>query len=225
MNEILTSQAFELMLSFLFYVFGYHLYKKTKMPLFNPLLISTLLLMGYIWLMGIEVQKFLTDLNGLNAFLGLVIVALAVPIFKQIGLIKKNLLPILIGSLVGTVVSITSVILLGRLMGLDSVIINSVIPKSSTTPIAIEVSAKLGGIKGITVAAVLITAVAGPLIIPIIVKIFRIKDPKIIGLGLGSISHVVGTAKAMEIDQTAGAISGISLVVSGIATVIIALFL
>lgn len=225
MNEIFSSQAFGIMLALLFYIFGNFLYQKTKIPLFNPLLIATILLIIYIQIAHIDINTFLTDLSGINVFLGPLIVSLAVPIAKQIDLIKKNLIPILVGSFVGAFVSILSVIILGRILNLNDDIISSIIPKSSTTPIAIEVSSRLGGIRAITVAVVVLTAVIGAVIIPFIIKVLKIKDPRIIGMGLGSTSHAVGTAKAIEIDPIAGAISGISLVVSGVATALISIFL
>ncbi len=225
MREILSSQAFGIMLTLVFYLFGGWLYKKTRFPLFSPLLVATLLLMGYILIADINMAVFLTDLSGIHLFLGPLIVSLAVPIMKQIDLIKKNILPILVGSFVGAGTSILAVVVLGKWFKLDQTIIYSVIPKASTTPIAIEVSEKIGGIRSITVAVVVMTAVIGAVIIPLILKILRIKDPRIIGMGLGTTSQAVGTAKALEIDATAGAISGVALVFTGIATALIALFI
>lgn len=225
MREILSSQAFGIMLTLVFYLFGGWLYKKTRFPLFSPLLVATLLLMGYILIADINMTVFLTDLSGIHLFLGPLIVSLAVPIMKQIDLIKKNILPILVGSFVGAGTSILAVVVLGKWFRLDQTIIYSVIPKASTTPIAIEVSEKIGGIRSITVAVVVMTAVIGAVIIPLILKILRIKDPRIIGMGLGTTSQAVGTAKALEIDATAGAISGVALVFTGIATALIALFI
>ena len=225
MREILSSQAFGIMLTLLFYLFGGWLYKKTKFPFFSPLLVSTLLIMGYILIADINMQTFLTDLSGIHLFLGPLIVSLSVPIIKQIDLIKKNILPILVGSFVGAGTSILSVFILGKWFNLEQAILYSVVPKASTTPIAIEVTEKIGGIRSITVAVVVMTAVIGAVIIPIIVKLLKIKDPLIIGMGLGSTSQAVGTAKALEINPTAGAISGVALVFTGIATALIALFI
>lgn len=225
MYEIITSQAFGIMLTMLFYIIANYLYQKTKITFFNPLLVSTILLIIYIKVAKIDVNTFLTDLSGINVFLGPLIVSLAVPIAKQIDLIKKNLIPIIVGSFVGAFVSIASVVVLGRIFNLTPDMIASVIPKSSTTPIAIEVSNRLGGIRAITVAVVVLSAVIGAVIIPVIIKVVRIKDPRIIGMGLGVTSHAVGTAKAIEIDSLAGAISGIALVVTGVATAIISLFI
>lgn len=225
MYDIITSQAFGIMLTLLFYIIGTYIYKKTKITYLNPLLISTILLIIFIKLAKINLDTFLTDLSGINVFLGPLIVSLAVPIIKKIDLIKKNLIPIIVGAFVGSTVSMVSVILLGNLFGLDKEIISSIIPKSATTPIAIEVTNKLGGIRAIAVAVVIISSIIGTVLIPLLIKLFKIKDPKIIGMGLGVTSHAVGTSKALEINEIAGAISGVALVFGGIATAIIAMFL
>lgn len=223
--EIYGSQAFGVMLALLFYWLGSVLYQKTKFPFFNPLLIASALLIVYISIAKLDLNVFLTDLSGINLFLGPLIVSLAIPIAKQIHLIKKNLIPIVVGSLVGALVSVVSVLVLGRVLGLDFEIIASMIPKSATTPIAVEVSERLGGIRSITVAIVVSSAVIGSVFIPFVIKLLRIKDPLVIGMGLGSTAHAVGTAKAMEIDSVAGAIAGIAMVMSGVFTAIIAIFL
>lgn len=225
MYDIITSQAFGIMLTLLFYIIGTFIYKKTKLPYLNPLLVSTILLIVFIKLAKIDLNTFLTDLSGINVFLGPLIISLAVPIIKKMDLIKKNLLPIIVGAFVGSLVSMLTVVLFGKLFGLDAQIIASIIPKSATTPIAIEVTKKLGGIRAITVAVVIISSIIGTVLIPLLIKILKIKDPKIVGMGLGVTSHAVGTSKAIEINEIAGAISGVALVFAGIATSIIALFL
>jgi len=225
MYEIVTSQAFGIMLTLLFYIIGTYLYNKTKITYLNPLLIATILLILFIKIAKIDLNTFLTDLSGINVFLGPLIVSLAVPIIKRIDLIKKNIVPIIVGAIFGSLASMLSVIVLGKWFGLDQELIASIIPKSATTPIAIEVTNKLGGIRAITVAVVIISSIIGTILIPLLIKILRIKDPKIVGMGLGITSHAVGTSKAIEIHQTAGAIAGVALVFSGIATAIIAMFL
>lgn len=225
MREIFSSEAFGIMLTIALYLLGSSLYKKTKFFLFNPLFFATALLIAFIKVFHVNVDTFLTDLGGINVFLGPLIVCLAVPIVKQMELIRKNLIPILVGSIVGAVSSVVMIIILGKLFRLDYQIIASIIPKASTTPIAIEVSNRLEGIRSITVAVVIVTAIMGSIVVPSLIKIFNIKDPRIIGLTLGSTSHAIGTAKAMEMDATAGAISGIALVFVGVVTVIISLFL
>ncbi len=225
MYDLMTSQAFGIMLTFAFYLVGVWLYQKTKFPFFSPLLVATVLLMGYVLVFQIDMASFLTDLSGIHLFLGPLIVSLAVPIVKQMTLIKQNIVPILVGSFVGAGSSIGAVFVLGQWFNLDETLILSLVPKASTTPIAIEVSEQIGGIRSITVAVVVISAVLGATLIPLLIKLFKLKDPRLIGLGLGSTSQAIGTAKALEIDQQAGSISGVALVFTGIITAIIALFI
>lgn len=225
MSDIFTSQAFGIMLALFLYILGGMLYRLTKVPLFNPLLFSSSLLMLYIYFTKIEITSFLTDLSGINVFMGPLIVSLAIPIAKQRELIKKNLVPILVGTTIGSLISILETLLIGHLLGLDDTLIASLVPKSTTTAIAVEISTRLGGIRAITVAVVVLTAVIGSAILPLFIKWFKMKDPLLVGLGLGTTCHAVGTAKALEINPIAGALSGIALVISGITTSILTLFL
>lgn len=225
MTELFTSQAYGIALTLAFFILGGWLYQKTKSPLMNPLLIATISLMVYITIFHLDLHSFLTDLSGINVFLGPLIVSLALPIARYGDLIKRNWHYILVGSFVGALTSMVTVYLLASVFGLSEELMISLLPKSSTTPIAVEISERLGGIRAITVAAVVVSAVSGAVIIPTLIRWLKIKDPRLIGLSLGATSHAVGTSKAIEIDPNAGAISGVALVISGIATAILALFI
>lgn len=225
MNELFRMPVFGVLLSLSAYLFGAFLYRKTKFPLFSPIVVATALIMGFLAVSGEPVADYLDSTRSIQLFLGPLIVSLAVPIVRQIDLIKKYLLPILVGSVVGAATSMLSVMWLGPLFGLTPEVIASIMPKSATTPIAVEVVGLLGGIPSIAVFAVVATAILAAAIFPFLYKAMGIKDPLLIGLTLGANAHALGTAKAMEIDKVAGAISGIALVISGIATAILALFL
>lgn len=225
MSSLLTSQVFGIMLALGFYILGTKLYQKTKIPFLNPLFVATVLLVIYIRVFQINVDQFLTDLSGIQVFLGPLIVSLAIPIYLKRELIKKNLSVILIGSFIGALSSILVVLWIGPLLGVDTQIITSMIPKSSTTPIAIEVSLELGGIRAITVFSVIMNAILGATFLPWFLKVFQVSDEKIIGITLGATSHAIGTAKALEINKEAGAISSVSLIFTGLFTVLIALFI
>lgn len=224
MRDILTSPETGLALTLLFYVFGEILYRKTRLPFLSPLVVATSLLIAYVILAGIDPSQLLTDLSGIHVFLGPLIVALAVPIVKRFKLIKEHFLPILVGSAVGAGVSLLVVWGMGKWLNLDEVLVSSLLPKASTTPIAVEVSDQLGGLRSLTVAAVVLTAVLGAMILPVLIRVFKIRDPLLVGMGLGATSQAIGTAKAMEIDETAGAVSGVALVFTGIFTALFALF-
>lgn len=134
-------------------------------------------------------------------FLAPATVVLAIPLFQQIDLLKKHFIPIIGGGIVGAVVAILSVIILGKLLGIDQQLLVSFMPKSITTPIGIELSKMLGGIPSITVFAIIITGITGNVTAPFIYSIFRIKHPIAKGLGLGISSHAVGTSRAIEMGK------------------------
>lgn len=225
MNDLFLNPVFGVLLSLAAYLFGAFLYRKTKFPLFSPIVVATALLMAFLWITGESVDEYLDSTRSIQLFLAPLIVSLAVPITRQIDLIKKYFLPIMVGSVVGAATSMLSVKWLGPLFGLTPEVISSLMVKSATTPIAIEVVGLLGGIPSIAVFAVVATAIFAAALFPFLFLLLRIRDPLLIGLTLGANAHALGTAKAMEIDKVAGAISGIALVISGISTAILALFL
>ena len=160
----------------------------------------------------------------INLFLGPATVCLAVTIYAQIDLLKKNLLPILAGCAAGAVTSVLSIWGLCRLFGLDRTLTVSLLPKSVTTPIATAIAEGQGGIVSITVAAVIFTGILGNLCAPALARLFRVKDPVAAGLAIGACSHAMGTARALELGETEGAMSGLAIGLCGLATTILALF-
>lgn len=225
MMEIINTPIFGVMISIIFFLFGRYLYQVTKFPLFNPLLISSIMIIMFIYIVDLDIKVFKGYLNAVNLFLPPLTVSLAIPIVKQKDLIKKNIIPIISGALAGSIASIITVLILGKIFNLESAIMSSLIPKSVTTPIAIEVSKRLGGISEITVAVVIMNAIFGSIIGPFVLKMFNTLDPTTTGMSLGTTSNAVGTAKASEISQTAGAIGGVAIVATGLFTVIITLLL
>ena len=221
MSSIFNSPLFYIFLTFGLYAFFTYIYKKVKSPFCNPLLLTSVCIILYLVITPFHIEQYTESLSMIGYFLSPLTVCLAIPVFNRIQIVKHYWLPILVGTIVGASVSIGS----GRLLGLDESIIMSMVPKSVTTPIALEVSEKLGGIKGITVSAVILTGILGALLGPLILKLLHIKRSPAVGMSLGGTSHAVGTSKAVEISARAGAISSVAIVTSGIATVIIALFL
>ena len=136
---------------------------------------------------------------------------------------KRYFIPVLAGCLAGSLTSMLSAWGLCRLFGLNDSLTASMIPKSVTTPIAMEVSGKLGGVPSITVAAVVVTGIFGAALSPLLVKLFRVRNPVAAGVAIGTCSHAAGTSRALEMGEVQGAMSGISIGVSGLLTVLIAL--
>lgn len=221
MISIFSSPFFSLALCIFCYAIGLWINKKTKWTLLNPLLIAILLVIAVLLLLKIPYDAFAVGGDFIALFLAPATTVMAVSIYHQFDTLKKNWLPVLSGILVGSVVSIGTVFLLSRLFLLDETITHSFLPKSSTTAIAIEISRQSGGIEPITIAAVLLTGILGAILAPLLIKLFRIKDPIAIGVGLGTCSHSIGTSKAFELGEVEGSMSSIALGITGIFTVLL----
>ena len=221
MSALLNTPVFGILLSVVAFEIGIIVSRKTKNPLLNPLLVAIILVI--LVLMGLDIPKEQYDLGGsfILFFLGPATVVLAVPLYKQIELLKKDLVPILIGISVGSATSILSVILLSRLFHVDLSVAVSMLPKSVTTAIGMEISKEIGGIVSLSVAVIVLTGITGAVIGPGLLKLFRISDDVAQGIAIGTASHAVGTSKAMELGETQGAMSGLSIGIAGIATVIL----
>ena len=225
MSELLESPFFGVALSVLAFWVGVRIQKKTGLVLCNPLLIGVVLTAGVLLLFRIPYEAYNQGGALINLFLSPATACLAVAIYGKRQILKENWLPILVGCAVGSAASMGSILLLCRLFGLDEAMTASLLPKSVTTPIAISVSQAHGGIGSITVVAVLITGIFGSIAAPLLIKLFRVREPLAAGLAIGACSHAVGTSRALELGETEGAMSGLAIGVCGIVTVVLSLFL
>ncbi len=194
-------------------------------PLLNPLMISCAFILLFYWVFKIPIKSFSLGGDIIYMFLPPATAALAVSMYRKRALIKSHLIPILAGSIVGVAVSVGGVILLCRLFNIDQVISASLVPKSVTTAIATEVALQLGGSDSIAAAAVFVTGLFGAIMCPYFSKWFKINDSVATGLGIGASCHALGTAQAVKIGETEGAMGGIAIGMCGLFTVIVALFL
>lgn len=196
---------------------------KIKTPLLNPLLVAVTFIIIVLTVFKIPLQDYQEGGKLISLFLGPATAVLAYSIYRQIAVLKRHFVPILAGCLAGSVTSMVSAYALCRLLGLDQAVAMSTLPKSVTTPIAMSVSEALGGITSVTVAVVIATGIMGSILAPTLIKLFRVKSPIAAGVAIGTCSHAVGTAKAMQMGEMEGAMSGIAIGVSGLLTMIIAL--
>lgn len=222
MDILSNNLLFGIVLSLVAFEISLYIYKKSRISFFNPLLIAIVLVVGFLLIFNIDFELYNAGAKFINMFLGPATVILAVPLYKQIELLKKHATAILIGILLGSIVGICAVIGLSYILGLDSQLIKSLLPKSVTTPIGIELSNQLEGIVPITVLAIIISGITGAVIGPSVCKIFKITDSVAIGVAIGTAAHAVGTSKALEIGETEGAMSGLSIGIAGLMTVFIA---
>ena len=225
MAELFASPFFGISLSVIALWVGVRIQKKTGLVLCNPLLIAIVLVSAVLLVCRIPYESYNQGGAIINMFLAPATACLAVSIYTQINLLKENWLPILVGCTAGSITSMGSIYLMCRLFRLDEAVSASLIPKSVTTPIAVSISENLGGIQAITVVAVIITGILGSILAPVLIKLFRVKDPVAAGLAIGACSHAVGTSKALELGETEGAMSGLAIGICGILTVIFSLFL
>ena len=204
------------------YIIAYYIYNKTKLPILTPL-VTTVILVGLsIYFMGVPYDVY-NESGGkfINALVGPATVVLALPIYRNLPILKANLLVILLSIAIGSSIGIVGIYFTAKIMGVSENILLSLLPKSITTAIAVDVADSIGAVKSITVLAVIVSGVVGAIIAPIVCKIFRIKSPLAIGIAIGTASHAVGTSKAIEMGETEGAMSGLAIGIAGALTVIL----
>ena len=225
MAELFAPPFFGISLSIVAFLIGVQIQKKTGLELCNPLLIAIVLVSAVLLVCRIPYEDYNQGGAVINLFLSPATACLAVSIYTRIQLLKENWLPILVGCVVGSLVSMGSILGLCRLFGLDDAMTASLLPKSVTTPIAVSVAQAHGGIPSITVVAVILTGILGSILAPLLIRLFRVKDPIAAGLAIGACSHAVGTSKALELGETEGAMSGLAIGVCGLVTVLFSLIL
>lgn len=225
MQSLAANPLFSIALTIGCYMIGTFINRKTKISILNPMLIATVLVILTLLVFDIPLQSYNNGGDIINMLLVPITALLALSIYRQRKKVIENFLPILIGTLIGSLTSVLMIILLCNLLGIETVVRVSLIPKSVTTPIAIAISSSLGGIQGITIFSLVMTGLFGNMMAPLFVRIFRIKDHTAQGVAIGTASHALGTVKALEMGEDIGAISGIALSFSGIITVLISLFL
>ena len=224
-EAMLSSPFFGLVLTCVAWCIGCWVQKRTGIFLLNPLVIAVAIILAVLVALDIPYSTYQLGGDMISLMLGPVTAVLALNIYHQRTLLREYFWPVVIGCLAGTLTSVGSILLLCRLLGLDSSIAASLLPKSVTTAIAVAIADSGGGIQSITVAAVIIAGVVGAIFAPLFARLFRITDPVAEGVAIGACSHALGTSKAMEIGQLQGAMSSISLCVCGIMTSLLALFL
>lgn len=192
--------------------------KKLKLVIFNPVLVSVLAIIGLLTALDIPYAVYQEGCRVLSYLLTPATICLAISFYEQIDRLKKHLLPIAIGALTGVVCSIGSIYLMAKAFALPDSLMFSLLPKSVTTAIGVVLSEELGGIAAITTAVIIITGISGNILMPTLCKWFRLEDPIAQGVATGTSSHVIGTTRAFEMSEMAGAVSSLSLTIAGMAT-------
>lgn len=221
MNELLgNSLFFGVVISVLAYQAGLMIRRKWKFAILNPLLISIIIVIAVLLVFHMDYEAYNEGAKYLSYLLTPATVCLAIPLYEQLEHLKKNVKAIAAGILSGVLSSLISVLALSAAFGLSHKEYVTLLPKSITTAIGMGVSEELGGIVTITVAVIIVTGVLGNIIAELVCRLFRIKEPVAKGIAIGSASHAIGTAKALEMGEVEGAMSSLSIAVSGLLTVI-----
>lgn len=220
MNEVLLQCGFfGVFLTLLAYEIGELVRRKVKIAIVNPLLIAVILIISFLVIFHVDYETYENGAKYISYFLTPATVSLAIPLYRRLELLKKYPGAIFVGILSGVLTTMVSILLMSALFGLSHTQYVTLLPKSITTAIALGVSEKLGGIPGLTVVAISITGILGNVAAETVCKVFGIKEPIAKGLAIGTASHAMGTAKAMEMGEIEGAMSSLSIVVAGIMTV------
>lgn len=221
MKEILgNSVFFGVMVSILAYELGILLKKKLKLAICNPLLVSIFVVMIILAAFHIDYESYEKGANLLSYLLTPATVCLAIPLYEQIELLKRNVKAIMAGIISGVLTSLISILGMALLFGFSHEQYVTLLPKSITTAIGMGVSDELGGIVTITVAVIIVTGIFGNVIGEHVCRIMKIEETIAKGIALGSASHAIGTAKAMEMGEIEGAMSSLSIAVAGLLTVV-----
>ena len=221
MNNLCSNTIFfGMVISLLGYGVGILLKQKLRSAFLNPLLISIIMVIAVLKISGVQYDTYLDGAKYLSYLLTPTTVCLAIPLYRQIKLLKSNLKAILIGVTAGVITSMESVFCLSKIFKFSHEQYVTLLPKSITTAIGMGISEELGGIVTITVAVIILTGIFGNIIAELLCRIFHIEHPIAKGLAIGTSSHAIGTTRAMEMGEIEGAMSSLAIVVAGLLTVV-----
>lgn len=223
MNELLGEWTyFGMALSLICYFFATWLQKKFQKPIFNPLLISTILIIAFLVIFKVDYETYDAGAKYITYFLTPATICLAVPLYKQFQVLKKNALAIFLGVLAGCLSHGIVIGVMAVVCEFAPELLGALLPKSVTTAIALGICEELGGISGITIVGTMFAGLLGAILSPSLLKWFHITEPVAQGLCVGTASHAIGTSKMVELGEVQGAMSSLAIVVTGLITVVLA---
>lgn len=190
-------------------------------PLLSPPVVTMVAVILVLLVSGISYREYFESVRPIHFMLGPATVALALPLYNQIDRLRKVLVPLILSLLVGSAVGILSAVFLGATMGLPREVLLSLTPKSVTTPIAMGIAEKIGGAPSLATVFVMITGIAGAIVATSVMKLIRVKDPIVKGFAMGLAAHGLGTVRAFQISEMAGAFAGLAMALNGLMTAIL----
>ena len=221
MTDLLSIGILPVVLTLTAFLLGQKLQQKLKSPLLNPILIAVALVLVFLGVTGISVKAYQSGMSSLSWLLTPATVCLAVPMYEQFQLLKKNLPAIGAGVAAGAVSCLVVILLFGLAVGFEPVLTVSLLPKSITTAIGVVLSELYGGMPGVTTAGIVFTGIFSNIMGTAFCRLFRLTDPIAQGVAFGTAGHVIGTSRANELSPLTGAVSSLSLVVAGLLTAVV----
>ena len=217
----LASDLFLLTLTVGLYCLGTLLYKRTKMALLHPVLLTFLAVIVFLRGAGIGYARYSEATGILNFALGLSVVSLGYLLYEQLERLRRSLVPVAVATLAGCVTGVASVVYIAMAFGAEREILTSIAPKSVTVPIAVSVAGPLGGIVSVTSVVVFCVGIFGSIFGEWILRRSGVHDPEARGFALGAAAHGIGTARAIELGAVEGALSGLAMALMGLATALL----
>ena len=221
MADLLSIGILPVLLTLLAFRLGQFIQAKTKSPICNPILVAMVLVLIFLKLSGMELATYQTGASMLSWLMTPATVCLAISMYEQFQVLRKNTPVILAGVAAGAISCLVLVPLFGILVGFDRVLTLSLMPKSVTTAIGVPLAQMAGGMAPVTTAAIILTGITANILGPWLCRIFHLTDEISQGVAFGTAGHVIGTAKANELSKLTGAVSSLSLVVAGLLTAIL----
>lgn len=209
-----------ILLTIIVFKFSLFLNNKFKIAFLNPILITAIIIIIFLKIFNFSYSDYYKGGRILISVLGPIVVVLAVPLYKNRHELMKNFIPIIGGVIASIITTFASITVLCKLFGVDEIIFLSLLSKSVTTPMAVESTKMLGGNEAVTILAVVLTGLIGAAFAPAVINRGKIKNNIAKGIGIGSAAHALGTSKAIEMNEEAGAASGLAIGVTGLLTII-----
>lgn len=215
------SPLLHLTLTLAAFQFGTLVYQRGKLnPLLNPVLIAVCILVAILMVTGTPYSRYFEGAQFVHFLLGPATVALAIPLYRQYERVKRSALAIVVSMLTGSLAASLSAFGLVKLFGGDTITALSIAPKSVTAAVAMGISERLGGLPSLTAVMVILTGILGAMLGPPLLNLLRVKDWSARGLAIGTASHGIGTARALQVNEEAGAFSGLAMGLNALATAI-----
>lgn len=220
MTELLRGSLLPLLLTFAGFQLGLFCQKKLRSPLFNPILIAAVFVLAVLGITGMDVGDYRAGCDKIAWLLTPATIALAVPLYEQFQVLKKELWAVFAGIAAGSAACLLFIVGFAALVGFDRALTVSLLPKSVTTAIGVPLSELSGGLSSLTAAAIVLTGILGNVLSPYLIRLFRLRSAVAQGVALGTAGHVIATSRANELSPLTGAVSSLSLVTAGLLTAV-----